>query len=87
MALLFLGNLSYQATEEDVRTVFAACGTVAEVQLAKDRETGRPRGFGFVEMPDFEQARKAIAGVNRQSIAGRSVKVNEARPREDGPSL
>ena len=87
MALLFLGNLSYQATEEDVRTVFAPFGTVAGVQLAKDRETGRPRGFGFVDMPDYAEALKALAGVNRQSISGRTVKVNEARPREDGPAL
>ena len=85
MATIYVGNLSYQATDEDVRAAFAPFGQVASARVMMDRETGRARGFAFVEMPDIEEARKAIAGVNDQPIAGRAVRVNEARPREDGP--
>lgn len=87
MAIIFVGNLSYQATDEDVRVAFAPFGQVASARVMKDRETGRARGFAFVDMPAIEEARKAIAGVNQQSIAGRVVRVSEARPREDGPRI
>ncbi|MCZ6690350.1 MAG: RNA-binding protein [Planctomycetota bacterium] len=83
---IYVGNLSFDASEDIVRQAFAAHGEVSSVKLITDRETGRPRGFGFVEMPNDEEGRKAIAAVNETEIAGRSVSVNEARPREDrGP--
>jgi RNA recognition motif-containing protein len=80
---IYVGNLSFDATEDDVRQVFAAHGEVSSVNIIIDRETGRSRGFGFVEMPNDEEARKAIEAVNLQEIAGRPVNVNEARPRKD----
>ena len=83
---IYVGNLSFDATESDVRQAFEAHGTVSSASLIMDRETNRPRGFGFVEMPSDEEARKAIAAINETEIAGRAVKVNEAKPREDrGP--
>ena len=85
MINLFVGNLSYQATDEDLRAAFAPFGLVASARVVKDRESGRARGFGFVEMPELAEALKAVAGLNNQVIAGRPVRVNEARPREDGP--
>ncbi|MCZ6603012.1 MAG: RNA-binding protein [Planctomycetota bacterium] len=83
---IYVGNLSFDATESDVRQAFEAHGTVSSANLIMDRETNRPRGFGFVEMPNDEEARKAISAINETEIAGRAVKVNEAKPREDrGP--
>ncbi len=83
---IYVGNLSFDATENDVRQAFEAHGAVSSANLIMDRETGRPRGFGFVEMPNDEEARKAITAINETEIAGRAVKVNEAKPREDrGP--
>lgn len=82
---IYVGNLSYDATEEDIRQAFAEFGTVASVNIISDRETGRPRGFAFVEMPDGAQAKEAIEKVNLTEIAGRSVTVNEARPKKDRP--
>ncbi len=82
---IYVGNLSYQATDDDLRTAFEAFGQVASAQVIKDKFTGRSRGFGFVEMPSGEEGQKAIDGVNNQEIAGRPVRVNEARPREDRP--
>jgi cold-inducible RNA-binding protein len=80
---IYVGNLSYNATEDDLQQAFSQFGEVSSVSVIKDRETGRPRGFAFVEMPDSGQAAKAIESINNTEIAGRNVTVNEARPRED----
>jgi RNA recognition motif-containing protein len=85
MTSIYVGNLSFDATEGDLRDAFAAFGEVASVNIITDRETGRPRGFAFVEMPDGAQAREAIDKVNLMEIAGRRVTVNEARPKTDRP--
>ncbi len=85
MTSIYVGNLSYDATEEDIRQAFAEFGEVASVNIISDRETGRPRGFAFVEMPDAAQAQEAIEKINLTEIAGRSVSVNEARPKKDRP--
>ncbi len=80
---IYVGNLSFDATESDVRQAFEAHGTVSSANLIMDRETNRPRGFGFVERPNDEEARKAIAALNETEIAGRAIKVNEPKPRQD----
>jgi RNA recognition motif-containing protein len=80
---IFVGNLAYTATEEDVRQLFEGYGVVDTVRLATDRDTGRPRGFGFVEMPDATEAQAAIDGLNGTSLGGRQLTINEARPREE----
>ncbi len=80
---IYVGNLSFDATEDDLEGAFGQYGDVSSVNIIKDRDTGRSRGFAFVEMRDDNQAREAIEGVNLKEIAGRSVTVNEARPRED----
>jgi len=77
---LFVGNLSYATTEEQLRTLFGEAGTVASVALITDRATGQPRGFGFVEMETDEGARDAIARLNNREINGRNITVSEARP-------
>ena len=82
---IYVGNLSFNATEEDIRQAFAEHGDVASVSIVTDRETGRSRGFAFVEMPDGEQAKAAIEKVNLTEIDGRSITVNEARPKRDRP--
>jgi RNA recognition motif-containing protein len=82
---IYVGNLSYTATEEDLRQAFAQYGEVASVNIITDRETGRSRGFAFVEMSDGDQAKEAIENVNLSEIAGRRVTVNEARPKSDQP--
>ncbi len=82
---LYVGNLDFQATESDLRTAFGACGTVIEVTLVKDRDTGRPRGFGFVTMSSPEEAQKAIDTLNGTDLAGRALNVSPARPREERP--
>lgn len=79
---IYVGNLSFSATSGDVQTLFEEFGSVTEVHLVTDRQTGQPRGFGFVEMPDEEAADRAIAALNNQDFQGRNLKVNEARPRE-----
>ena len=81
---IYVGNLSFEATEEDIRTAFSEFGTVDAVNMIQDRETGRSRGFCFVEMPNDEEAKAAIEGMNLQRVAGRAVTVNEARPRREG---
>ncbi|MCH7728038.1 MAG: RNA-binding protein [Planctomycetes bacterium] len=83
MINIYVGNLSYTASEDEVRQAFEEHGEVATVSIIKDRETGRSRGFAFVEMPDQEQANAAIEKLNQQEIAGRDVNVNEARPRQE----
>lgn len=80
---LYVGNLSFQTTEDNLRDLFAAHGTVTSAQIVMDRETGRSRGFGFVEMGNDQEAKAAIAGVNGRDLQGRTVNVNEARPREE----
>lgn len=82
---LFVGNLPFNATEEDIRSAFEAHGEVSDVAVIMDRETGRPRGFAFVEMPDSAQGNAAIEALNNSDFGGRSMNVNEARPREDRP--
>lgn len=80
---LFVGSLAWSATEDDVRAAFEQAGEVVSVAIPTDRETGRSRGFAFVEMADDAAAKKAIETLNETEIAGRSIIVNEARPRED----
>lgn len=83
MKNLFVGNLNFQTTEDELRELFAAFGQVTRVHIAMDRETGRARGFAFVEMPNDEEAGKAIAGLDGKPFGGRNIKVNEARPKTD----
>jgi len=80
---LYVGNLAYGVTDRDLETMFAAHGTVQSAQVIMDRETGRSKGFGFVEMSNDQEAQAAIAGLNGQQKDGRALTVNEARPRED----
>ena len=79
---IYIGNLAYTTTEQALRQVFAVYGVVDHVTIPQDRELGRPRGFGFVEMPHPTQALAAIHGLNGTSLGGRTVTVNEARPQE-----
>jgi len=81
---IYVGNLSYEVTEEDLKNAFASFGTVDTVKVIKDNETGRAKGFGFVEMPDNSEAQAAIEGLNGKDLKGRSLNVNEARPRPEG---
>ncbi len=85
MTSIYVGNLSFDATEDDIRQAFAEFGNVDSVNIIMDRETGRSRGFAFVEMPDAGQAKEAIEKINLSEIAGRRVTVNEARPKTDRP--
>jgi cold-inducible RNA-binding protein len=79
---IFVGNLAFTTTEQTLRDLFEPYGMVETVRIMTDRETGRSRGFGFVEMPDSTAARAAIAGLQGQELDGRTLTVNEARPRE-----
>ncbi len=79
---IFVGNLAYSATDHDLRQLFEQYGVVDKVNLITDRDTGRPRGFGFVEMPDSQAARAAIQGLQGKELGGRAITVNEAKPRE-----
>jgi RNA recognition motif-containing protein len=83
---LFVGNLSFDTTENDLNDAFAAHGTVMETNLLMDRETGRPRGFGFITMNSAEEAQKAIAALNGSQLGGRALTVNVAKPREERPA-
>jgi len=85
MTSIYVGNLAHAATEDDVREAFEAYGKVASVSIIKDRETGRPRGFAFVEMSDATEANEAISQMNLKEIKGRAVTVNEARPKTERP--
>jgi RNA recognition motif-containing protein len=80
---IYVGNLSFEATEADIERAFGEFGEVKSVNVIKDRDTGRSRGFAFVEMRDSQAGQEAIEGLNEQQIAGRPVTVNEARPREN----
>ena len=82
MKKLFVGNLDFSATEESIRSLFAPHGTVESVHLATDRDTGRSRGFAFVEMAEGD-ANKAIAALNGTNVGGRALNVNEARPKPE----
>ena len=82
---LFVGNLSFKTTENDLQDAFAACGTVVETNIMMDRMTGRPRGFAFVTMSSPEEAEKAIEALHGKEFDGRALTVNVARPREDRP--
>ena len=82
---LFVGNLSFNTTENDLQDAFAAHGTVLETNLMMDRATGRPRGFGFVTMGSAEEAQKAIDAMNGKDLGGRALTVNVAKPREERP--
>jgi cold-inducible RNA-binding protein len=82
---LFVGNLSFNTTENDLNDAFAAFGTVTEANLMMDRATGRPRGFGFITMSSAEEAQKAIEGLNGKDLGGRALTVNIARAREERP--
>jgi cold-inducible RNA-binding protein len=81
---LYVGNLSLDTTESQLREMFEAHGTVSSASLVMDRETGRPRGFGFVELSDAAQANAAMAALNGKSVGGRDLTVNEAKAREPG---
>ena len=81
---IYVGNLSFSTSESQLRALFEEHGQVASASLVMDRETGRPRGFGFVEMNDDSQARAAMAALNGQNVDGRDLTVNEAKPREGG---
>lgn len=80
---LYVGNLSFQSSSQDLEELFASIGTVESATVVEDRETGRSRGFGFVEMANQEDGERAIAELNGTEFAGREIKVNEAKPRED----
>ena len=80
---LYVGNLAFETTGDDLKTLFAEAGTVESVSLIEDRETGRSRGFGFVEMSTKEEGAAAIQQFNGKDLGGRALNVNEAKPRED----
>jgi RNA recognition motif-containing protein len=80
---LYVGNLSFQTSNSDLEELFATIGAVESATVVDDRETGRSRGFGFVEMASQEDGQKAIAELDGKEFAGREIKVNEAKPRED----
>ncbi|HTS49190.1 MAG TPA: RNA-binding protein [Bryobacteraceae bacterium] len=85
MKNIYVGNLSFDATEDQVRSLFEAYGAVDKVSIITDRDTGQPRGFGFVEMTDDESAAKAMEALNGTNLGGRNLTVNEARPKADRP--
>jgi len=81
---IFVGNFSFSTTEDDLRTLFSPFGNIDTISVITDRTTGRSRGFGFVEMGDRGQAEKAIEALNGKDFGGRSLNINEARPKTDG---
>jgi RNA recognition motif-containing protein len=83
MKNIFVGNLSFAATEDSVRSLFETHGTVGRVNIVTDRDTGQPRGFGFVEMANDGEGEKAIASLNGTDLDGRTLNVNEARPKAE----
>ena len=84
MKNIFVGNLSFGTTEQDLRALFESYGTVDRVSIVTDRDSGQPRGFGFVEMSNDAEGDKAIAGMNGREVGGRALNVNEARPKGSG---
>src|SRR6476646_11879463 len=85
MKNLYVGNLPHSTTEDELRNLFQAHGAVERVSMVTDRETGRSRGFAFVEMTDAGEAEKAIAALNGTELGGRALKINEAKPKTDRP--
>ena len=86
MKNIFVGNLSFQTTEQDIRTLFEAHGSVDRVSIVTDRDSGQPRGFGFVEMTNDAEGDRAIGAMNGQDVGGRALNVNEAKPKSEGGS-
>ena len=82
---IYVGNLSFSVSESDLKELFALHGTVQTASVIKDKYSGESRGFGFVEMPEKEEALKAISALNGKDFKGRNLKVNEAQPRTDRP--
>ena len=82
-AKIYIGNLSFNSSEQDLEDMFGEFGTVQSVKIIEDRETGRSRGFAFVEMSSNEEAQSAIAGLNGREIDGRALTINEAKPQEE----
>ncbi|MDE0250976.1 MAG: RNA-binding protein [Gammaproteobacteria bacterium] len=80
---IYIGNLPYNISEDELRELFAAHGEVSSANIITDRESGRSKGFGFVEMPDKAQGESAISALNETNVQGRNLRVNEARPRPD----
>lgn len=81
---IYVGNLNYNLTEEEVASLFSQYGEVVSVKLVKDKETGRAKGFGFVEMADDQEGAEAVAKLDGADVQGRNIKVNEAKPKEEG---
>jgi RNA recognition motif-containing protein len=81
---IYAGNLSFDVSEEDLRKAFEAFGQVSSASIVKDKYSGQPRGFGFVEMPNRDEAQAAIEGLNGKELSGRQMNVSEARPRPNG---
>ena len=84
MKNIFVGNLSFGTSEQDIRSLFEAHGTVERVNIVTDRDTGQPRGFAFVEMTNDAEGNKAINAINGKEVGGRALNVNEARPKGEG---
>ena len=82
---IYVGNMNYRTTEEDINSLFSQYGEVASVKLISDRETGRAKGFGFVTMNDDAAAKEAIEALNEKEFEGRTLRINEAKPREERP--
>ena len=80
---IYVGNLSFDASEEDLQKLFSGFGQVSSVTIVKDKYSGQPRGFGFIEMPEHSEAQAAIENLNGKELLGRSINVSEARPRTD----
>jgi RNA recognition motif-containing protein len=87
MKKIFVGNFAYNMTEDELRSMFEPFGAIESVTLATDRDTGRARGFGFVEMPNDAEAEKAMAALNGKDVGGRTINVNEARPKSERSNL
>ena len=82
---LYVGNLAYDVTQDDLRDAFGEFGEVSSANVITDRETGKSKGFGFIDMPNDSEGEAAIQGLNEKEIKGRAIKVNQARPREERP--
>ncbi|MGE5112416.1 MAG: RNA recognition motif domain-containing protein [Acidobacteriaceae bacterium] len=87
MKKIFVGNFAYNMTEGELRSMFEPFGAIESVTLATDRDTGRARGFGFVEMPNDAEAEKAMAALNGKDVGGRTINVNEAKPKSERSNL
>jgi RNA recognition motif-containing protein len=82
---IYVGNLSYDVTEDELKEVFSEHGEVSSVNIIKDKYSGRSKGFGFIEMANDDEAEKAVQALNGSAVKGRDIKVNKARPREERP--